>query len=285
MQSVQMVIKGLVVEKTDHLLFQGMPNNWPNRHVFGGHVVAQAMAAAELTVDNAFSLHSLQSYFVRPGIADKPISYAVEILRDGRSFLVRRVTAIQNNEAILTLTASFHIGEEGVEHQPTMPDVPPPEDLDDDAEYYSKVLKAFYAGKKKERAYLPFETRAIQRMDITKPVPLPPRTGYWMKLKEPIGDDPALHRRLLAYISDFAFLSSNLRPHAMVPRDPRLKTVASLNHSMWFHKADFRTDSWIFYDTNGYWAGGGRGVARGALFNRDGQLLASTTQESLLRLA
>ena len=158
-----------------------------------------------------------------------------------------------------------------------------PEDLDDDEAYYSRVLKAF-ASKGKERPFFPFETRAIKRMNIDNPVPQSPVTGYWLKLKEPIGNDQKLHRRLLAYISDFAFLSSNLRPHAMIPRDPKLKTVASLDHAIWFHSDNFRVDDWIYYKTEGYWTGKGRGLARGALYARDGNLLASTAQESLLRL-
>lgn len=283
MSSVAAVIDRLAVEQLDRLLFRGLPNDWPNKHVFGGHVVAQAMEAAEKTVDASYSLHSLHGYFLRPGIADQPIIYDVDPIRDGRSFVTRRVVAIQNGEAIFTLAASFHVGEDGVSHQIDMPDVPQPEELDDDEAYYEKVLRAFNAGQKK-RAYLPFETRAIDRMDLEDIKPKDPVTGYWLKLKEPIGDDQALHRRLLAYISDFAFLSSNLRPHAMIPRDPRLKTVASLDHAMWFHRDSFRSDDWIFYRTEGYWSGKGRGLARGALYSRDGRLLASTAQESLLRM-
>lgn len=283
MGTVAKVIERLAVEKLDRLLFRGEPNDWPNKHVFGGHVVAQAMEAAEQTVDPAYSLHSLHGYFLRPGIADQPIIYDVDPIRDGRSFVTRRVVALQNGEAIFTLAASFHVGEDGVAHQIDMPDVPMPEDLDDDEAYYEKVLRAFNAGQKK-RAYLPFETRAIDRMDLENIKPKDPVTGYWLKLKEPIGDDQALHRRLLAYISDFAFLSSNLRPHAMIPRDPKLKTVASLDHAMWFHRDQFRVDDWVFYKTEGYWSGKGRGLARGALYSRDGRLLASTAQESLLRM-
>lgn len=283
MSSVAAVVDRLAVEQLDRLLFRGLPNDWPNKHVFGGHVIAQAMEAAEKTVDPQYSIHSFHSYFLRPGIADQPIIYDVDPIRDGRSFVTRRVVAIQNGEAIFTLAASFHVGEEGVAHQIDMPDMPQPEDLDDDEAYYEKALKAFAAGPK-QRAYLPFETRAIDRMDLENIKPKDPVTGYWLKLKQPIGDDQALHRRLLAFISDFAFLSSNLRPHAMIPRDSRLKTVASLDHAMWFHREKFSVNEWIFYKTEGYWSGKGRGLARGALYARDGRLIASTAQESLLRL-
>jgi len=283
MSSVQPILDTLKIERLETLLFRGAPNDWPNKHVFGGHVIAQAMEAASMTVDASFRLHSLHSYFLRPGIAGQPIIYDVDPIRDGRSFATRRVVAIQNGEAIFTLAASFHVGEEGVAHQIDMPDVTRPEDLDDDEEYYARILRAF--GKQpKNKLYMPFEMRSIDRMDLENPQPKSPITGYWFKLKEKIGDDQQLHGRLLAYISDFAFLSANLRPHAMIPRDPKLKTVASLDHAVWFHRDNFRVDEWVFYKTEGYWSGKGRGLARGALYCTDGRLIASTAQESLLRL-
>ncbi len=283
MTNVQPIIDQLAVEQLDKLLFRGTPNQWPNKHVFGGHVIAQGMEAATLTVDKAYKLHSIHCYFLRPGIYSQPILYDVDPIRDGRSFTTRRVVAIQNGEAIFSIAASFHVGEQGLEHQIDMPDVPQPEDLDDDEAYYARVLRAF--GKQpKDKPFMPFEMRSIDRMDLENPQPKSPETGYWFRLKEKIEGDQPLHARLMAYISDFAFLSSNLRPHAMIPRDPRLKTVASLDHGMWFHRENFRVDDWIYYKTDGYWSGKGRGLARGALYDRSGRLLASTAQESLLRL-
>jgi len=283
MGTVQSILDDLAIERLDNLLFRGNPNEWPNKHVFGGHVVAQAMEAATLTIDESYRLHSLHSYFLRPGIAGQPIIYDVDPIRDGRSFCTRRVVAIQNGEAIFTMSVSFHVGEEGVSHQIDMPDVPKPEDLDDDEAYYARILRAF--GKQPHnKPYMPFEMRSVDRMDLENPHPKDPVTGYWFKLKEEIEAPQAVHTRLMAYISDFAFLSSNLRPHAMIPRDPRLKTVASLDHAMWFHRDNFRVDDWVYYKTEGYWSGKGRGLARGALYARDGRLLASTAQESLLRL-
>jgi len=277
------IIQGLKIEQLDRLLFRGTPNQWPNRHVFGGHIVAQAMEAATATVDPKYKLHSLHSYFMRPGIADLPVIYDVDPIRDGRSFVTRRVVAIQNGEAIFSISVSFHVGEDGVSHQIDMPEVPQPEELEDDEEYYSRILRA--VGKApKNKPFLPFEMRSVDRMDLENLQPKDPVSGYWLKLKEPVSDDRDLHARLLAYVSDFAFLSSNLRPHAMIPRDARLKTVASLDHAMWFHRDRIRVDEWIYYKTEGYWTGKGRGLARGAMYARDGRLLASVAQESLLRL-
>lgn len=283
MTSVAHILDELKVEQIDRLLFRGTPNQWPNKHVFGGHVVAQAMEAACLTVEEGYKPHSLHSYFLRPGKADRPIIYDVDPIRDGRSFVTRRVVAIQGGEAIFTVAVSFHVGEDGVSHQIDMPDVPQPEDLNDDEAYYARILRALGSDPKK-RAYMPTEMRSIDRMDLENPQPKDPITGYWVRWKDTIDGDANLHRRLLAYASDFAFLSSNLRPHAMIPRDPRLKTVASLDHSVWFHRDNFRVDEWIYYKTEGYWTGKGRGLARGALYTRDGRLIASTAQECLLRL-
>ena len=283
-EDISPVLERLALRQLDRLLFEGQPNDWPNRHVFGGHIIAQAIDAAIQTVDPRYKVHGLHSYFLRPGNAERSVIYDVDPIRDGRSFCTRRVVAIQNGEAIFSCSISFHVGEDGVTHQPEMPDVPQPEDLENDEAYYGRILKAFQAANRK-RPIMPFDMRAIDRMDIENPQPKSSLTGYWLKLKNTLdSDDFHRHCALLAYCSDFSFLSSNLRPHAMIPRDPRLKTVASLDHAMWFHNRDFRVDDWIFYQTEGYWTGSGRGLARGTLFARDGKLIATTTQESLLRL-
>jgi len=283
MSTVKKVMKNLAVEQLEKLLFRGDPNDWPTKHVFGGHVLAQAMEAATLTIEPHFTLHSMHCYFLRPGIAGQPIIYDVDPIRDGRSFITRRVRAIQNGEAIFAMSASFHIGEEGMSHQIDMPKVPRPDELEDDEAYYSKALRAL--GKNMRMGTLiPFEMRSIDRMNLENPEPKDPVTGYWLRLQEKIEADQAQHARLLAYISDFAFLSSTLRPHAMFPRSSSLKTVASVDHAMWFHSDNFRVDDWIYYKTEGYWSGKGRGLARGALYSQDGRLLASTAQECLLRM-
>lgn len=281
---VTAAVNQMKLERMDRLLFKGEPNQWPNRHVFGGHIIAQACEAAEMTVDVDFHLHSFHSYFMRPGNAERDVIYDVDPIRDGRSFCTRRVVAIQNGEAIFSLSASYHKGERGMSHQIDMPDVPTPEELTDDEEYYAKALRALSDEKQRKRAELMFEMRSIDRMDLANPKPKDSVTGYWFKLKDTIEEPHDAHARLLAYCSDFALISSNMRPHAMIPRDPRLKTVASLDHAMWFHSRDFRVDDWVYYKTEGYWAGEGRGLARGALYRRDGLLIASTAQEGLMRL-
>ena len=284
---VSAVLNELQVEELDRLLFRGKPNQWPSGHVFGGHVVAQAIHAASYTVDPDFQLHSLHTYFLRPGKADRDIIYTIDPIRDGRSFITRRVVAMQNGNAICAVALNYHKQEEGLHHQIDLSDVPMPEDLDDDEAYFAKVLAALKSDSN-QSPKLPFEMRTIDRLDVMNPEPKDPIGGYWLKLKSSLTDhqrrDRILQGYLLAYQSDFAFISSALRPHAMYPRDPRLKTVASLDHTMWYHSEDYDVDDWIFYKTEGYWAGGARGLARGALYTRSGRLIASTAQEGLLRL-
>ncbi|WP_374763661.1 acyl-CoA thioesterase [Yunchengibacter salinarum] len=286
MNQMQTFLTGLGVERLDRLLFRGEPNKWQGGHVYGGHVVAQALEAAGLTVDAPYRLHAMHSYFLRPGRSDMPILYDVEAMRDGRSFATRRVVAVQDGKSIFSAAFNYHVPEDGLSHQIDMPDVPPPEDLGDDETYYARILRHLAAktGKSQERPYLPFEMRSVDRMDVENLTPKDPVCGYWLKLKEPLAADGALHARLLAYISDFNFLSANLRPHGMVPRHPRLKTLASLDHAMWFHAHDISLNDWVYYKTEGYWTGDARGLARGAIYSRAGTLIASTAQESLLRL-
>lgn len=287
MDVVTDILNGLKIERLDHLLFRGKPNEWSDRHVFGGHVVAQAMDAASQTVDDGYVLHSLHCYFLRPGKAGQDIIYDVDPIREGRSFFTRRVVAIQDGKAIFSVSFNYHKPEPGLEHQIDMPSVPQPEELDDDESYFKQYLRSAGADERRAPA-LPFEMRTIDRVDLANPKPKDPIGGYWMRLKSPLpneySNDPLVHARLLAYQSDFAFIVAALRPHALPAQDPRMKTLASLDHTMWLHTLNFRVDDWIFYRTEGYWAGAGRGLSRGALYTRDGRLIASTAQEGLMRL-
>ncbi|GHF26739.1 acyl-CoA thioesterase II [Kordiimonas sediminis] len=274
----------LAIEKLDTNLFRGQPNDWPNRHVFGGHVVAQAILAATETVDDHFYLHSLHCYFLRPGIAGQDLIYDVDPIRNGRSFCTRRVNAIQNGEAIFSISLSFHIKEEGLVHQPVMPVVALPDDLLDDDIYFNKLLRPKDGPPIDRKSFFPFETRALEHLDIENPEPKSSSTGFWFKLIETPDQTVALNAALLAYVSDMSFLSSTLRPHGLIPRHKRLKNVASLDHSIWLHETDFDLTDWVFYQTDGEWTGNGRGLARGRIFTHDGKHIASTSQEALIRL-
>ncbi len=276
-------LDNLAIRQEEEFLFLGTPNQWKNRHVYGGHVISQAMEAAQRTVPAGFHIHSMHAYFLRPGNADNDIRYEVDPIRDGRSFLTRRVVAIQKGEALFISSISFHIGEEGISHQINMADVPAPESLESDHDYYSRVSQKLNRPYPKKN-FMPFNQRYVDRVDVERPEPKPAVGGMWLKFEADLPDDPALHSRMLAYISDSHLMGSALRPHAMHFRDPHIKMMTSLDHSFFVHDPSARADEWFYYQMEGTWSGQGRVLGRGSMFNRTGKLIATTTQEGLVRL-
>ncbi|MDD3798289.1 MAG: acyl-CoA thioesterase II [Novosphingobium sp.] len=252
--------------------------------LFGGQVIAQALAAAERTVPDNRAAHSLHAYFLRPGSSDLPISYMVTNDFDGRSFSNRRVVASQQGEPILNLTVSFHVPETGLEHQRyPMPDVPPPEEL----EPLSRQLNRFRQQDAEQRLAAverpgSFDLRSAEGPCWATGQSCEPVNHTWIRAVAPLPDDPRVHRAVLAYASDMQLLMTTLRPHgkSMFRGDVR---GASLDHAVWFHEP-FRADEWLLYVTESPWAGNGRGFARGQVFTRDGRLVASTAQEGVIRV-
>ncbi len=252
--------------------------------LFGGQVIAQALAAAERTVDEGRSAHSLHAYFLRTGSNELPISYMVTNDFDGRSFSNRRVVASQQGEAILNLTASFHVGEVGVEHQRMpMSMVTPPEELEPMSRQLARLAQEWGPGTEVPiKRPLAFDVRTVEKPcwltgDRSEAV-----AHTWVRAVAPLPDDPRVHRAVLAYASDMQLLMTALRPHgkSMVRGDAR---GASLDHAIWFHEP-FRADEWLLYVTESPWAGNGRGFTRGQIFTRDGRLVASTAQEGVVRI-
>jgi acyl-CoA thioesterase-2 len=273
----------LALEQIEVNLFRGQSQDLGWGTVYGGQVLGQALSAAVQTVPSDRHVHSLHGYFLRPGAVDRPIVYEVDRSRDGGSFTTRRVVAIQNGEPIFTLAASFQVDEEGFVHQDPMPDAPAPESVPTQQE-----LAATYADKLPEflraqaLAQRPFEMRPIEdASNPLKPEPRAPLRMFWLKATGELADDPALHRYLLAYASDFAFLTTAMLPHAVSWLSPGMQ-VASLDHAMWFHQ-DVRVDEWLLHVVDSPAAHGGRGLVRGRVFTRDGRLVASTAQEGLIR--
>jgi acyl-CoA thioesterase-2 len=230
--------------------------------LYGGQIVAQALRAASLTVDPSFSLHSLHAYFIRLGDAKEPIRLEVDRIRNGRSFLTRRVVARQSVGAILNMSASFQLVEPGpVEQTEVCPKVARPEDLADDS-------------------WTPLLARRFLADDIA-----PGRVGAWMRLSESIGDDPLLNACALAYLSD------DLPTDAVVARHPgraprgsgeRRFWNASLDHAIWFHRA-VRANDWHLHDFTCHGIVGTRGLSIGSIFDRDGHHVATVSQEVLIR--
>jgi len=251
--------------------------------IYGGQVLAQALVAARRTIPQADrEAHSLHAYFILEGDLAEPVTYFVDILRDGRSFVTRNVSALQHGRTIFTLSASFHRTESGLAHQLPMPDVPPPEELRPDLEVLREEAHRI---PQRLRPVLtqdrPVDFRSVLEYRPFDPRPVPPVQRMWVRTMGALGDARVQHQAALAYASDYGVLATALRPHGRHVRDPGLM-VASLDHSIWFHRP-FRADEWLLYSMDSPVTHGGRGFARGTFFTRDGTLVASVAQEGLLR--
>jgi acyl-CoA thioesterase II len=252
--------------------------------VFGGQVIAQALAAAQDTVSSERVAHSLHAYFMRAGSEDYEITFRVERDFDGGSFSTRRVIALQQDKPILSMTTSFQKMESGLHHQAQMPDVPMPEDLQDEAQlramFADQVPEKFRANFVRERA---FESRPVNARDwLGGDKREPASQDIWFKLRRKTVDDLAVHRAMLAYQSDSWLLGTCTLAHGVTWLTPGMMT-ASLDHAVWLHE-DFRVDDWLLYSCDSPWTGRGRGFNRGAIYTRDGRLVATCAQEGLIRL-
>jgi len=277
------LIRLLELEQLEVNLFRGLSPDEHQQRVFGGQVAAQALVAAGRTVEGERPVHSLHSYFLRPGDPTIPIIYEVDRIRDGRSFTTRRVVAIQHGRVIFNLAASFQIVESGPEHQDRMPDVPDPDSLPTFRERIEPHLEQFEPGLAewllRER---PIDSRPVDAvpgwLDRT---PRPPDQDVWIRANGTLPADPVLHPCIVAYASDLTLLDTATLPHAISPAEQEYQ-VASLDHAMWFHRP-FRADDWLLYHQHSPFAGGARGIARGSIFRRDGTLVVTVIQEGLLR--
>jgi len=273
----------LDVETLDRDLFRGPVKPGAAGRVFGGQVVAQAFMAAQRSIDDGKVAHSFHAYFLRPGSEAQPIIFRAERDFDGGSFANRRVIAMQKGVTLLSLTASFQQPELGLSHAAAMPSVPAPETVSsiDDLARRADVRLSDAA-----RAFLlqpsAFEMRPVGDFSYLQTSGGEPTGALWFRLRAPAPADPALRRAILAYVSDFSLLTTALIPHGRNMFDDPLQT-ASLDHAVWFH-SDVPLDDWLFYTTDSSWSGAGRGHARGAVFARDGRLIAQTAQEGLMRL-
>ncbi|MFI7444197.1 acyl-CoA thioesterase [Nonomuraea indica] len=276
----------LDLEQIELDIFRGRSPEERIQRVFGGQVAAQALVAAGRTVPDDRSVHSLHAYFIRPGDPSIPIVYNVERVRDGRSFTTRRVVAIQHGKAIFTMSASFHIFEEGVEHQASvMPEVPPAETL----ATFQERMQGLVGDAPEFRDWLakPRPVDARYASPLTWEAHRDPelrsaRTNVWFRYDAELPDDPLLHVVLAAYASDFTLVDTVLLAHGMAWGASDI-IGASLDHAMWFHRP-FRTDDWLLYAQESPWAGGARGLARGEMFTASGDLVVSVVQEAMIRV-
>jgi len=271
----------LDLERLEINLFRGESRDIGSPQVFGGQVLGQALMAASRTVDAARAVHSLHSYFLRRGDFNAPIVYEVDRSLDGSSFTNRRVVAIQHGKQILHLSASFQVAEPGPDHQVAAPAVTPPEELPDLTATVRKRLEEMpdHARRFWERDR-PFEFRSVET--VTEGTPRPAVRHVWFRLAGRCPDDDALHRCLLAYVSDFHLLETATLPHGLSHQTGDV-LLASVDHGMWFHRP-FRIDDWLLYALISPSSSGARGMAFGRIFDRAGRLVASTAQEGLMRV-
>ncbi|WP_112436400.1 acyl-CoA thioesterase II [Rhizobium sp.] len=280
--AMETLLATLDLEPIEVDIFRGTSPQVGWQRVFGGQVIAQALMAAQRTVDAERLVHSLHAYFMRPGDPSVPIIYQVERIRDGSSFNTRRVVAIQHGKAIFALSASFQIEEPCFEHQVAMPDVPMPETLIDENEIAKRYLAhAPEAIRKYWGRERPIEIRPVSLTHYFSDKKLDPLQHVWVRANGPVPDDRHAQAAVLAYISDMTLLDTSLYPHGTSIFDQTIQ-VASLDHSMWFHRP-VKLDDWLLYTQDSPSASGARGLTRGSLYTRDGVLIASVAQEGLIR--
>ncbi len=280
--SVEELMSLLDLEAIEDDLFRGTQPDTAMQRVFGGQVAAQAIVAAARTVPEQYLVHSLHSYFLRPGDTRVPIVYDADTLRDGRSFATRRVLARQHGRPIFALTANFQIPEDGLDHQDPMPSVPAPEDcprLEDVAPMSHRSSQQW----KREWAALEIRHAGDTRDggSISDPT-VAARARLWIRINGALPDGRLAHTAAFTYASDLTLLAASLVPHNRDIGSEDLQP-ASLDHSVWFHRP-FRADEWWLYDQASPSASGGRGLALARVFAQDGTLVATVAQEGLIRL-
>lgn len=264
--------------------FRGSAHPGEPTRTYGGEVAGQSVLAACRTVASAREIHSAHMHFLLPGDTSRPIEYKVETTRDGGSFSARRVQAIQRDRVIFTMTASFQAPEDGLEHQTSVVDVPDPT--------ATPTPEEMFHGDPENLRWVEWLTGRVglearfpelpARAAAARGLRVPPRQRVWLRAVDPIGESHADEAAALAYVSDILLLSAALGPHELTLQGGRLQ-FATIDHTIWFH-APVRVDKWFLYDQESHWAGGGRALCRGQIFDASGRLCATTTQEGLLRV-
>lgn len=272
-----------VEARTHYDIFTGPPLPTPQGRSFGGQVLGQALAAAGNTAPDERSIHSMHGYFLRPGDSEHRMTFEVARLYDGNSFSTRRVQAYQNGEILMSLIASFHAENEGLEHAATydMSKVPAPEELPSMWQKYGHLLSENGDRRASWMLNRPFDMRHIGSDMVLEADQADPVVSVWLRSVDTLDVSPTLHAAALAFASDYSLVEPVLKQHGVPWATPGLR-VASLDHAMWFHRP-FRVDEWLLYVLESPTAQGGRGLAHGHFYNRQGQLVASVSQESVVR--
>ncbi len=281
-QALQEMIGLLDLEQIDDNTFRGQSRDIGTPQIFGGQVLGQALAAAHRTVSGR-SAHSMHAYFLRPGAVDEPVVYQVDRARDGATFSSRRVVAVQRGVQIFNMAASFQVPETGLEHQAPMPEVTPPDALQDLQELARERGAAVPARVTRFLTHRrPFSVKPVVSAHFLATTAMEPVKRVWMKAVERLPDDELLHLVLFAYISDYELIGTAMLPHGLHTGREGVQ-MASLDHAIWFHRP-LRVDEWLLFDLDSPTAVGARGLSRGHVFTQDGRLVASLAQEGLIRV-
>lgn len=270
----------LTPEQIDTFLFKSPAIPCNLTHIFGGQVLAQSLSAASRTVTEDRRAHSLHAYFLRSGNKDKPVVFYVEPLRDGGSFSTRHVVAKQDGKAIFNASISYKVPESGLQHQPTAPDAPPPLSLEKDVD--RRTANGLSRAYIDPDTFSAFEFRTFGALPEEFSEGDDTTQGIWLRLKGPKPDSMLLQQCMLAFVSDFRLMGSALKPHGLKFVNPKLQS-ASLDHTLWFHQP-FEFDDWLYYDISGPTSADSRGLNFGRFYDSNGQLIASTAQEGLMRI-
>lgn len=263
--AVDELVGAIAVERLSENGFAGHSTSVPRLRVFGGQILAQCTVAATLTVAPPAVLHSMHAYFVRAARPAVKLHFDVTALRDGRSFAVRRVDVVQDNEIVTSATASFHVPEDGLAHQDPMPDRQSAADLPARSPFHAAEDGPAHAG-------------AVD-LRVCAPRPGMAESSVWMRITAPLPDDPVLHQAMLVYLSDFSILHGAFHHHGVAR--PEVST-ASLDHSMWLHRPA-RADDWLLHESRSPSAAGARAMGQAGLFAATGELAATAAQEMLVR--
>ena len=281
MQTATELLQVLHLDQLDKNIFIGKHHDQGARHVFGGQVLSQALHAAIATVSEERLVHSMHGYFILPGDLNHPIIYIVENIREGRSFTTRRVRAVQHGEDIFIMAASFQLRQEGLIHQNEAPKVPKPEELLSDQELIQQFAKVLPDSLRRFWRARPIEFRPVRPENFIAQQNLKPYSQVWLRAKGKVPDEIGVHHRILAYASDYNLLGTALMPHQSEYSYGNVR-LASLDHALWFHR-EFQVDEWLLYVMDSPSASNARGFTRGLIYNEQGDLVASVTQEGMMR--
>lgn len=284
MTHVPSISRRISLEQIAPLRFRGSVHDTPLTRLYGGEVAGQAVLAAGTTVDPARHIHSAHMHFLLPGDPKVAVEHQVDEVRDGGSFTTRRVESSQRDRVIFTMTANFQAAETGLEHQVPRMSAPPPEDLQSAEEMFADDPdNLLWFGWLSEAADIEARFPELPaRAAATRGVKAPPQQRVWLRARQPIDHGDLAQAAALTFVSDLLLLSAALGPHQLTFQGGQLQ-FATINHTVWFH-APLAIDDWFLYDQKSPWAGGGRALCTGEIFDRSGRLCATTVQEGLLRV-